>query len=196
VGWRAVSATIALTVALLAASSVQAQDVGGPNAVQLQQPPLGVRPAEVVAAQVRSVLHNHRDGDAWRGLADALPELALQGGADLESTFEAARLAETMSIETATDSPATVEPAWLTILRTVNVELLGTVLALVTALIVVWHATRNRGAEQDPPQPTRVPVRFREAYALASRGRSTAEISRRTGLARDAVTVLIGMQDR
>ena len=51
------------------------------------------RPAELVAARVRSVLRSNSD-EAWFDLADALPELALTGGADLTSTFEAAQLAE------------------------------------------------------------------------------------------------------
>jgi hypothetical protein len=160
-----------------------------------------LRPAEIVAARVRDVLRDHADDRAWQELAGALPELALSGGADLESTFEAARLAEEMNRPVARTAPAAPLPlpvrpsSWSYVvagIRAVDLDLVAQALALALGVfaltrVVKGSASRSRSSASGTPA-----VRCRQARALAAEGLQPHEIARRTGLGQDAVSVLLG----
>ena len=166
------------------------------------------RPAELVAARVRSVLRSNSD-DAWLDLADALPELALEGGADLTSTFEAAHLAEQAG---STAGRATQPSTWRGVramrawaASITPTQLVTFVLAVLTLSMVTVTSLRRRGGQVTSVRPrsqppgmhrSRVTARFSEARQLASAGVAVPEIARRTGMARDAVTLLVGLRSR
>ena len=159
----------------------------------------GPRPAEVVAARVRSVLQDHRSTEAWKGLAGALPEMALSGGADLAGTFEAARLAD--SISALEVSPRALRSLWapagLGSGRRGGVEwaqalgagvLAGT---LVVALATLARSRKGRTGRRS--QRADGKGRVWAAQSLASSGIPVVEIARRTGMAQDGITVLLGL---
>lgn len=161
-----------------------------------------LRPTEVVAARVRTVLRDHQDGEAWQELAGAIPELAVTGGADVEATFEAARLAEEMVTSqpaappTPTSGPAAGSPM-LSGIRSLDFEAIAQLVALALGFFAL--VTVARGNLQ--PRATTGPVgggaaRLREARQLAANGVPLFEISRRTGLARDALTVILSRSAR
>lgn len=167
-----------------------------------------VAPATLVAERARALLHDE-SREAWLALAGALPELAISGQANLESTFEAARLAEEMGqplIALPMAGPATPsasldaerEEAGLDALgvvwravRSTDLDALARLLALaigIGTLAMVGRGPRTKAAKV---RPTRSAARYRDVRSLAANGVSITEISRRTGLAREAVTVLL-----
>ncbi|HSW31133.1 MAG TPA: hypothetical protein VLH75_16730 [Longimicrobiales bacterium] len=80
---------LALLVGGLAAASAGAQET----------------PAGHVAALARRAMAEPGEATAWSELAKALPDLAIQGGAGLEETFEAARIADSLAAACAPPSP-------------------------------------------------------------------------------------------
>ena len=204
-----------LVVAALAASPQDAVQTpsseaaaGGSARAPLSVPGVAQRPAELVATRVRSVLRSNSDA-AWFDLADALPELALMGGADLTSTFEAAQLAEQAgasvgsAIQTSEWAAVRAARAWAASIT--PTQLITFVLAVFTLSVVTVTMLRRRGAPATSgrrvAQPTGasrtgVTARFAEARHLASTGLAVPEIAKRTGMARDAVTLLVGLRTR
>lgn len=165
-------------------------------------PPLPGSPASVVAARVRAALADASDGRAWSALADALPGMALQGGADIAGTFEAARLADSISAAgaaTAARAPTGAPPAGTSWPTPADV---GALLAGLVAVAAVVSAglPRKRTPSSTAAAAARahelevVPDRFRTALTLAARGTPRAEIARRTGMAQDALVVLMARQ--
>ena len=184
-------------VAELSGSPAPASGQGGFNAAE---GPL--RPAELVASRVREVLRDHSDDVAWQELAGALPEMALSGGADIQSTFEAARIAEDM-VPVATPVPSASSAAAgaafeevLRLVRGIDVDMAGQLLAIAFGLFALTmlfkgSGNRARGARSEPAKG-----RCREARALAAGGVPVYEIAKRTGLAREAVSVLLSQGAR
>lgn len=173
--------------ALIAIASLS----GAPSATQ----EMPATPAAIVASRVRDVLSAHDSELAWKGLAGALPSMAVSGDADLESTFAAARLAQDMS---ARPDPVlrSAGPSG----ETADWQLgLGRALwwcALTLVLSALALATRGRLPRVAPPRREQPVERCGTARALASEGLPLHEIARRTGLAREAVTVLVGARSR
>lgn len=88
--------------------AVPAQEAVVPVAASTQE---AVTPAALVADRVREVLRTPADPAGWGRLADALPEMALVGQADWESTLEAARLADSVSVASrAAEAPDRTAP--------------------------------------------------------------------------------------
>lgn len=147
-------------------------------------------PAALVASRVRVVLQDHTSATAWQDLAGSLPELAISGGADLESTFEAARLAEEMTYSGARLTQPIVPEGALADGLGVGLWLFSLAFGL-TALWLLWSKgvpSLLRGRIHAPM------ARCDQARLLADSGAPIYEISRRTGLAREALTVLMGPQ--
>jgi len=173
-----------------------------------------LRPAELVAQQVRSVLYSEDERLALQALAGALPELALNGGADLQATFAAARLAENLSSGSAASGEYVAESSsfLLTLLRGINAELLGTLLAMIAVSLAFWLASgRARpglsglSSVADDVKAFLIPHinallrrpnrerRIRRALMLASSGIPLGEVARQTRISRDALSVLLSM---
>ena len=206
----ALAAQTAFSEAAQTASSEAAQTPSTEEAAGSSRSPLLVlgvaqRPAELVAARVRSVLLSNSD-NAWFELADALPELALEGGADLTTTFEAAQLAEQVGSAV---GRASQTPQWASV-RAVRAwassitptRLITFVVAVLTLSMVAVTMLRRRRPRVTSARRrvrptgagTGVTARFAEARHLASAGLAVPEIARRTGMARDAVTLLVGLR--
>lgn len=167
-------------------------------------PGVAQRPAELVAARVRRVLLSNSD-DAWFELADALPELAFAGGADPTTTLEAARLAEragsTVARSTGTSEWAGVR-AWaasITRAQWITFVLGVFTLPMVALTLLRRHrapATSVRFLVRSTGARNGVTSRFADARQLATAGLAVPEIAQRTGMARDAVTLLVGLSSR
>jgi hypothetical protein len=141
------------------------------------------------------------DSSSWAALARALPELALSGGAELEETFEAARLADSVafSIRPAPAQglamglgprrPAEVSTAGLTDVFPTGWAVLTVVAAGLGALVFLRRRARRA------LRPLRLQGagkgRVRTARALARGGAGVADIARRTGMAREAVSLAL-----
>lgn len=211
----AVQNTVVLAAAvLLLAAGAGAQEAGAP-------PPTlsldGMLPSAVVARLARQAMHAPGDSAAWAALAHALPEMALVEGADLEGTFEAARMADSMSAAAMTapgareDAPlasgTSTAPAQTASRVTAGVAAireridgfprlpvplaLGAVLAL-SSLLGVLVFRRTRGARTSPATRAHASGgRTWAAAALASGGIATADIARRTGLAQEGVDLVL-----
>jgi len=63
-------------------------------------------PSAVVARLAREALRHPSDPSTWGALADELPELALSGTANLDATFDAARLADSLAAGMAPTTPS------------------------------------------------------------------------------------------
>lgn len=166
-------------------------------------------PSELVAARVREVLRDHRDTRAWKQLADALPEMALAGGADLGSTLEASRLADSISgaspstnvsepIATASESIRWV-PFWSgTLIDVRPVAIVVLALVLVSVLNWIWENGKDRQLFKKTASPTAPAVNGRNdpwfIRSLAKSGRPVHEIARQTSMAQDAILVLLELQ--
>jgi hypothetical protein len=160
-----------------------------------------LRPAEYVAAQVRSVLRSGGSPQALGELAKLLPELASAGIADAESTLRAARIAEELSGARVAEGPIEARAGADVLLGRLDQVDLFRALAIVIGTLLLWgvvrrtlHTRTPKRAVSAPAGPT--PLRFSEARALVSTGAPLHEISRRTGMARDAIHVLAGLQRR
>ncbi len=167
-------------------------------------------PSELVAERVRDVLRDHRDSEAWKQLADALPEMALTGDADLGSTLEAGRLADSISTAslfiTMRESMLTTmreairwRPSWWG-KRVEAPPVVAVVLALVlvTALNWIWKGRSGRQSLKKREDPTEPAVKGRTdpwfVKSLADSGRPVHEIARQTKMAQDAILVLLELQ--
>ena len=160
-------------------------------------------PSELVAARVRDVLRDHSDSRAWKQLADALPEMALAGGADLRSTLEAGRLADSISAA----SPLTTVgelirwvPPWLRPRIEARPVVAGLVAVLLTLVLVsvlhwIWKDRGNPQSLRNPVKPPEPAVRSRSdewwVKSLAKNGRPVHEIARQTRMAQDAILILL-----
>ena len=147
------------------------------------------------------MLNDHESGLAWMELAGALPELALEAGTDLDATFEAARIAEEMAVPPALDAEATnASPAvaWPTLDGiTFDIDLVAQILAIGFGIFVLVILLRGQPRASTPELHTApTATRCREARSLANGGVPLYEIARRTGLARDAVSVLLSRSAR
>lgn len=180
--------------------------VWGPLMVENPQVSL---PSELVAARVREVLRDHRDTRAWKQLAEALPEMALAGGADLGSTLEASRLADSISSAspsiTVRESKATARgsigwmPSWSGIqieFRPMVIVILA--LVLVSVLNQIGKTRTVRQAFNKPASPREPAVNGRSdpwfIKTLAKSGQPVHEIARQTRMAQDAIVVLLELQ--
>ncbi len=172
-------------------------------------------PSEVVAARVRDVLRDHSDSRAWKQLADALPAMALAGGADLGSTLEAGRLADSISaaslLTTVRESIRWVPP-WLrariealpmgaVLVGALVGALLGVLVlvlltfALVKVLNWMWKGLSDGQSLKNPGNPPAPPVKDRSdtwwVKSLVKSGRPVHEIARQTRMAQDAILILL-----
>lgn len=201
-GYLTVAAVIAPTVSAPAQAGLQeiSPETAGVPTFPTAATPL--RPAEVVASRVRDVLNDHANDAAWQELAGALPDLALAGGADIESTFEAARIAGEMvtappsvpaPATSAGDDPVRGALQWL---GSIDADLLGQLLAIAFGLFALSMLFKGSGSRSRSLRVEPTAIRCREARALAAGGVPAYEISRRTGLARDAVSVLLSRRAR
>lgn len=208
----------ALATVLLAvgASGAFAQDTspqalelpvhGRPAAEAVTAPVQMERPADVVAQLAREALYGPGSGESMKALASALPELALTGGADIESTFAAARVADSLAVtapitnSVAADAstagrsdlwswvPALgVSDDWLRLIQTP--EVVGSLAALLLAAILIGRALGRRRAAPPKRAPNVAKPRGRlwTARTLASGGAHVSEIAERTGMAQEAV---------
>jgi len=181
-----------------------------PDATAPGLPVHGVRPAQVVAAKVRAVLRGQGDPVAWKALATTLPELALVGGADVEATFNAARLADSVA---AAGARATVRPTVAAAVRggstasadrgppsifratlPRNVSFAGVVVlaGFGIGLGLLWR--RGGRASRRSVGGSAEADRLADVLSLAATGIGVAEIARRTGMAQDAIRVLLGIR--
>lgn len=237
---------LALLVACSGAACASAPDVVAPGpVVRASSASMMTRPAEIVAARVRAVLEDHASAPAWHDLADALPTLALSGAANIESTLEAARIAEELASgsagETLSGTDAAVAsdivvagafelPSRIGVLvpsldevvlavesyvrsfANADVDTIAQTLAVLIALYALAMVLKGRRGSERRPAPARPrasakgrrapakitlsrPIvassRLKEARALAAAEVPIHEIARRTGLAREAVSVLL-----
>ena len=191
---------LALTL-LSAPTTGAARSTELPATVHVEEAMFGqsapLRPAEVVAARVRAVLQDHANGQAWQELAGALPEMAVTGGADIESTFEAARLAEDMVARVPSlRAPPTVWEEVVRRLKVIDVDMVTQALAVALGLFALWMVIAGKNQRPRLADASVSSVRYREARSLAAEGIPLYEIARRTGLARDAVSVLLSRRAR
>ncbi len=159
-------------------------------------------PSELVAARVREVLRDHRDSEAWEQLADALPEMVRTGGADPGSTFEAVRLADSISavplLTTARDAIPWL-PSWSGA-QFKGRPMIATLLALVLVSVFnwIWKDRTVRQSLEDPAKSPNPGVKGRRdpwfVRTLARSGRPVHEIARQTSMAQDAVMILLELQ--
>ena len=157
------------------------------------------KPADVVARLAREAMASPTDAAAWQALAGALPDFALSGGADLEGTFEAARVADSLGASAApmvgestreADLPA-LPSVWKS-LPPMRLDLLLAAIATLVGGVVVWRTALSRGQRRR----TRAPApqgRLWTARALASGGIDVSEIARRVGMTQEAVTLALRM---
>ncbi|MDH5588454.1 MAG: hypothetical protein OEZ65_01440 [Gemmatimonadota bacterium] len=180
-----------MRAALLLVILVAASPVAGQDTATTASPP---RPAEVVADLARRALTDPEDPGTWRALAGALPEMALSGGADLDGTFEAARLADSLGIADARQpvAPASRLPWESWNLGPEHLFAGSVALTLLVGALVVRSSIRRRKARRSA-RKTEMGGRLWAARSLASDGISVAEISKRTGMAQDAVRVVLGL---
>ncbi len=169
-------------------------------------------PSAIVAERVRAVLADGGSPTALRGLADALPELALQGRADLSGTFEAARIAGELGTQMA--SAPVDAPLIFTVSRIAEVLIpwLVAIVAGLALVAVLWQAWRGGGAggpgrrrrahafdawptPRSAPAPRRQeeapPPPWMQAHTLAARGVPVTEIASRTRMPREAIATLL-----
>ena len=167
-------------------------------------------PSELVAARVREVLHDHRDSEAWKRLASALPALAFEGGADLSSSIEAAWLADSIyavSVEPVVREPtsergATRVPwlgAWLD--SPFNRRLTASAsLALILAGVVGWTFKRRTDPQSHgrrvKTSEASLESRGRVVKTLAKNGQPVHEIARQTRMAQDGILLLLAIQSK
>lgn len=185
-----------------------------PVAAQADSPAAG---PDAVSRLVREALARPDDPAAWTGLAEALPELAVTRDADPVSVFEASRLADSLAtapVEEATTATADTSAgltAWVTGLTTSDAAALAPWFLVVILLVAGPLLSRIRGRPSAAPaddegapatgnQPGKGPVpgvspRLWTVTTLADNGLPPAEIARRTGMAQDAVQVLLGLRD-
>lgn len=186
-----------LCIWLLATTApLSAQVDAVPRAFQ----PTAERPAEVVARMARRAMGLPDDPEAWQALAEVLPELALSGEADLEGTFQAARVADSLSATAATGLGASQSegqawfPRWTALpsgaLPSAVALAVALAAALSGALVVVLRRRRSRATEARRDGGT---DKLGAARSLVTRGLPAYEISRRTGMAQDAVQVMLAM---
>lgn len=247
----------AFLLALLAlgpAASLSAQTDDAPSIASLDEPVAALfegvegdidTPARMVAMKVRQILESQESSEAWLELSGALPELAIVGGADIETTFEAARIAEELGGSEPLAAAPVPEPLAAALapvplasavvaptgtgfafpdmgglldgvaaftqemavtlrdmavqLGPLDTELAAQALAVLVALyalgMVFFGSASRKARRQRPTRTARVgrpkKGRQREAFALWSDGVPVHEIARRTGLARDAVSVIV-----
>ena len=171
-------------------------------------------PSELVAARVRDVLRDHRDSEAWKQLAGALPGMAFAGGADLSSTLEAGRLAD--SISAASRLP-TVRgwrqwlPPRLSLPKVGPIRLslpkVGPMVVVLLALVLARGVSRtgkgltdrqNRQSLKRRAKTTEASVESSSnlcfVKTLAMSGRPINEIACQTRMTRDAVLILLELQ--
>lgn len=160
------------------------------------------RPSDVVARLARQALTSPRDTAAWKALAGALPAMALSGGADLEGTFEAARLADSLSADAGTggslggSTPSQDARSAMTRFAAVLATPRGRLAVLVFGLAVLAgglvgvRARRPRRARSGEA-PRKDAGRLWTARTLATGGTAIPEIARRTGMAQDAVDLAL-----
>lgn len=197
---------LALTLAwfLAVVPSARAQE-GSPDPIPVSLIAPELRPATLVAEQVRRVLGAGTDSLAWQALAGALPDLAVTGEADIESTFAAVRVAEEAAgmfspvrsggVERATPAVLAGEsprrsPVFR-FLRTIDAGFLGALLSLIAVGSVLWITVRRESPPPPKPEaPREVPDRFGEALAMVASGVSVTDIARHARVSKDAVAVL------
>ena len=215
----AVSTTTPQEAPAVSLTTPSALEADGESVLPLDVAGSDLRPADFVAARVRSILRDADDSQAWDELAQGLPELALSGGADLMSTFEAAALAESLRPAGATgisspDVPPMSAPIlvdWRSTTPFQAIALAVLLAAALAGLFRTWKRRGNRSARSGwgrrrrsrsgsgsrsgrGASPVMTPVA--QARQLASAGITVPEIAQRTGMARDAVSILIGIQAR
>ncbi|MFQ5538166.1 MAG: hypothetical protein ACE5GJ_12040 [Gemmatimonadota bacterium] len=171
-------------------------------------------PVHTVARRMREALRAPDRPGVWSEIARALPELALEGSADLEGTMEAARIAEDLTALENRASPASgasasngsrngeasagevrfPQEAGLPFPRPSDI------LVILTGIVVLGVLLKTSGG-MTPWQ--RRSVRrpdtgdaggghsAGEIRHLASVGLTVREIARRTGMAQDAIHVLM-----
>lgn len=202
-------APILLLASLAWASGVAAQS----KSVSL--PVEGLRPADVVARLAHKALAAPGQPNAWKDLASALPEMALGDNADLETTFAAARVADSLAAPTAATAATATEtaasPSGSTGLRAtgsslvvqarralavlaaapLRVRWIFGLLALALGGIVVWMV--RSGSRRHTATPAPAGGRLWTARALAAGGTDVREIAQRTGMAQEAVDLALRM---
>lgn len=210
------SLLVALSLALCAQAAAQATpaapatpagDTGvAPSSTGEPRGSLSVveRPSDMVARLARTVLLAPGESSAWRALAGALPELALEGPADLEGTLEAARLADSVAatLQARSGEPDTLPPdtasmapaspatprrslLWPGLLMGAGALLLG---ALGMGELRRRWARASRGGRRVEEAGRLWTVR-----TLAGSGIPLAEIARRTGMAQEAVDLALSL---
>lgn len=175
----------------------------------------GQKPADVVAELARKALSRPGDTATWGALARTIPDMALVGGADLESTFEAARLADSLTaaslleaqaprrvppVEKAVPAPPErLEARRDTLKRALSAGLnwagdprvaLPALVSLLGALVLLHAGRRRRPARRTEAGGH---GRVWAVRTMASGGVEVQEIARRTGMAQDAVRMALGM---
>ncbi len=166
-------------------------------------------PSELVAARVREALRDHSDTRAWKQLAEVLPAMALAGGADLGSTLEASRLADSISGAspsiTVRESKATARGSirWMPSWSGIQIEIRPMVMVILALVLVsvlnrIWKTRTVRQAFDKPGRPREPAVNGRSdpwfIKTLAKSGQPVHEIARQTRMAQDAILVLLELQ--
>ncbi len=163
-----------------------------------------LRPAQVVARLASRALAGARDSATWGALSASLSDLAVKGHADIAATFAAAHIAD--SLAQAEPRAATTPPerassvaglvavarrggvvVWRSMEKSDVALPALTVLLAVLFLLRLGERRRSTTAHHDADEHGRVWT----ARALATGGVDLAEISRRTGLAQEAVDMAL-----
>jgi hypothetical protein len=155
-------------------------------------PVLLERPSDVVARLARQALTAPGDTAAWKALAGALPAMALTGGADLEGTFEAARVADSVSVA----AGGGIAPRSASVFASLEYAPIAGVMVFLGALAALAvHLLRGRRhlGNRALPGTLSEAGRLWTATTLAAGGLALPEISKRTGLAQEAVNLALLM---
>lgn len=197
---RLIAAGAALHLFVFAAGGVA--QTTGPQGVPL--PVHGVKPSEVVARLAREALHAPGDSASWASLGQAIPEMALAEGADMETTFEAARVADSLSSATgvtavdAGTAPSTTENARSPMAGgvprlPVDGVLGGTTVLALAAFVVMVFRRRSRSTRSPAPREVAAGRRW-SAAAMASGGIAVPDIARRMGLSQEGVDLALRLK--
>lgn len=158
-------------------------------------------PSEVVARMARQAMGGSDGPEVWQALASALPDLALKGSADLAATFEAARVADSISAASAAVASMSAAGApgraegWAGV-PPGSLFLWGGAGFLALLGMTAARSRRRAGREAAASVPTEVVAvagRVGTARSLLTSGLTADEVARRTGMAREAVEVLVAL---
>ena len=211
---RLTSAALLLLLAPGVAAQGPTMPAGSQVAAAASPVPGLERPSDVVARLAREALASPGDSTAWRALAGALPDMALSGDADLEGTFEAARLADSLSAATGVAVTSDVDPGGAPLVEQASPPavtdpgapaswwppalsaqvMIGTLFGALALVGLRMTRTRRR-VRMAPPSPAHRAEQGRlwTARTLATGGVDVPEIAKRTGMAQEAGNLALSL---